>query len=169
MSTALLALILMFQCGDVLGAGPGEHVSGESAAASVPAEAVRMIPGLAWPVLLFVLIIWYRDVVRKFADALVWRGRVGAPLRIGGLQLDKLNVTITRSTDGIDTLLKHEKDRGEFTFMRRKALRDQRGIFLVHQITPSLESDQLYDASIYLVAYDPEDTPSPGASLVSVK
>jgi hypothetical protein len=138
----------------------------------VSVELIRTLPGLAWPILVLLILIFYGRSVARLVTGLVWRVRAGASIRIGSLQLERLNVAVTRQGQSLSAAVKVEDDPGVFAISRREVLENSRGMFLAHQITPSRKSDQFYDVAIYLVPYDPTErslTPYPRVSLMSVR
>jgi len=140
---------------------------------SALAEMVRIVPALPWLVLIIILVVWLHNPISEFARAIAWRVRVGGSLHIGGFQLDKLNVEVTRTGPSPGSQARTVDDpKQEFPKERKRVLEECRGIFLAHRITPSREPHELYDVLIYVVAYDPADpalTPYPRQSLTSVK
>lgn len=142
-------------------------------ATSARVEAVRIIPGLAWPVFLIIVLIVYRRPLRQFIGLVIWRIRAGSGIEIAGLQLQKLNIPqVTQQGNVSGPVQAMDDPGGEFGTARRELLDNCRGIFLAHQTAPSKDVNQLYDVWIYLVPYDPTDpalTPHPGASLLSVR
>lgn len=141
-------------------------------ASNAQVEAIRIIPGLAWPLLLIIVLIVYRRPLRQLIGLVIWRIRAGSGVKIAGLQLQKLNIPKVTQQGKVSGPVEAKDDPGDFAAERRGLLDNCRGIFLAHQIAPSKEENQLYDVWIYLVPYDPNDTaltPHPGASLLSVR
>lgn len=169
LTIALLIVLLTMPFGIGLAASQEQQAP---PAASARVEAVRIIPGLAWPALLIIVLIVYRRPLRQFIGLVLWRIRAGSGVKIAGLQLQKLNVPKVTQQGTTSGSAEARDDPGEFAKARTELLDGCRGIFLAHQIAPSKDVNQLYDVWIYLVPYDPTDralTPHLGASLLSVR
>ena len=123
-------------------------------------ELIRALPGLAWPILVLLLLIFYGRSVARLVTGLVWRVRAGASIRIGSFQLEQLDVAVTRQGQVPPSgTVKAEDDPGVFAISRREVLENSRGIFLAHQITPSRNNVKYIDdaADVRLFVALPDD------------
>jgi hypothetical protein len=127
-------------------------------ATSAGVEALRILPGLAWPVVVLVLIgiLAWSEGGRKLMRAVAWRLRAGAGVKIGSFYLASIPIRVEGSNTPVGGIPKSQvfDDRdGFFSEQRAHLAQDCRNFFIVHRLRPSDQPDMLYDVLVYLAPW----------------
>ena len=111
-------------------------------------EFWNIVPSVLWFMLVVVLLVRYRDRLASIIEMIVWRIQSGAPVKLSTFELGAVQISV--ATRQPLNALASKPDVNDFFYEQRQSLRDI-NLFLVHRLSPSTETDQLYDVLIYLV------------------
>ncbi len=111
-------------------------------------------PGILWFILVVVLIIIFRDALKKTVAALAWRVKSGASIKIASIELGETYIFPSKGEPKSTKLIQVKEDVGQVRYHERgKYYLPNRDLFLVHTVTPSQNPKQLYDIRIYLIPH----------------
>ncbi len=106
-----------------------------------------------WFVFVSLLLILYRSKIKRVVDAVERRLRLGAPFKVGWLELGASYVNPRQPHIGHSSLMtRTDKDK---TFKREhdRIYNGAKQVFIAHRIVPSKVEGQLYDVILYLVPH----------------
>jgi hypothetical protein len=139
-----------------------EEINMQTAQTSAPASAITAaenglwiaLPGILWVILVFAALLAFRKELRLLVQALAWRVRSGAAVKLFAMELGEAYVSsgIDSSRDESQVPYRIDKD-GLRWEERERYYQPNRNIHLVHRIAPSDLPGMLYDIELYIVPH----------------
>ena len=109
---------------------------------------------ILWFILVVVLIIIFRDPLRKTISALAWRVKSGASIKIASIEFGESYILPGKGEPKSKKFIQVKKDVNQIRYEERENYYlPNKCLFLVHTVTPSQDPKELYDICIYLIPH----------------
>jgi hypothetical protein len=115
---------------------------------------LKYLSQLQWPILICIVLFWLRKEISSISRSLAFRLKSGASIKVASIEIGATYVSSDGSFEPKSSKLENRPDTNEVRYNQRKQhYKPNRGIMLVHRISPSKHEGQLYDILIYLIPH----------------
>jgi len=104
-------------------------------------------------ILALIIMLLLQKQLRGLLSAVVWRVKVGTPVKIASFELGRLYVAPQGDVRAKKGLIEVRKDDGTRYEERGQYYLPNRDLFLVHRLAPSTDEGEVYDILMYLVPH----------------